>query len=83
MERHPTALVRQEVEKLSYVSRTWFEWTLENGDWFKELVIEVKFDTDPNSVDQINMDELRVTFGQAIEQGTLNVHHVRVVPQHL
>jgi hypothetical protein len=42
------AIVRQHVERIPEVSRTWIEWS-EHG--LKTLVVEVTFDTDPNSID--------------------------------
>jgi hypothetical protein len=41
--------VRQEVEKLSGVSRTWYEHTWEKDGWAAILVVEVDFSTDPNA----------------------------------
>ena len=43
------ASVRQHIEKIAGVSRTWFEWSLENSTWSKTLVVEVEFATDPNT----------------------------------
>ena len=43
------AIVREALSKLPNVSRTWFEWSWEDAMWVKTLVIEVEFDTDPNS----------------------------------
>jgi hypothetical protein len=43
------AAVRQHLEKIDGVSRTWFEWTLNGSEQLKTLVVEVDFDTDPNS----------------------------------
>ncbi len=51
------AIVRQDVERISEVSRTWIEWG-EQG--LKTLVVEVTFDTDPNSIDfnQAALDQI-------------------------
>ena len=43
------AIVREHVERIDGVTRTWFEWSHEGGAWVKTLVVEVGFDTDPNS----------------------------------
>jgi hypothetical protein len=47
--RTDVAIVRQYVEKISGVERTRFEWNLEDEELVKTLVVEVNFDTDPNS----------------------------------
>jgi hypothetical protein len=44
----PQAVVRQHIQKIAGVTRTWFEWTWEDSTWVKTLVVEVEFDTDPN-----------------------------------
>jgi hypothetical protein len=41
--------IREEVEKITGVTRTWLEWQLEDGQSTKTLVVEVGFDTDPSS----------------------------------
>ena len=43
------AAVREAVERIPGVTRTWFEWVLEGGELLKRLVVEVSFDTDPAS----------------------------------
>jgi len=43
------AVVRQNLAKIPQVTRSWFEWDIENGKQLKLLVIEVDFDTDPNN----------------------------------
>ena len=44
-------IVRQEIEKISGVIRTWFEWELMNDGQACCLVIEVDRSTDPNAPD--------------------------------
>jgi hypothetical protein len=39
----PQAIVRQHIEKIAGVNRTWFEWTREDSAWLKTLVVEVEF----------------------------------------
>jgi hypothetical protein len=72
------AIVRQHVEKIAGVSRAWFEWRFENSIWTKTLVVEVEFDTDPNS------PEFRQDVLDAIESTalgvTMTVSHLKVVP---
>ncbi len=43
------AVVRERVEKIAGVSRTWFEWNSAAHPDDKKLVVEVDFDTDPNA----------------------------------
>jgi hypothetical protein len=60
----PKAIVRQEVEKLSGVSRTWYEYTWENDAWLPILVVEVDFNTDPNAYNDFRppvLDEISHT----------------------
>jgi hypothetical protein len=42
------ALVRELVERIDGVSRTWFELEIEGSSRKKTLVVEVNFDLDPN-----------------------------------
>ena len=45
------AHVRQKLEELPGVTRTWIEWEAGQDGLTKTLVVEVAFDTDPNSSD--------------------------------
>ena len=45
------AIIRRQISRIPGVSRTWFEWTSEVEGLAKTLVVEVDFDTDPNSID--------------------------------
>jgi hypothetical protein len=56
------AIVRKHLEKIAGVSRTWFEWSFEAGRRLNTLVVEVTFDTDPNS------SEFRGSVLSAIEE---------------
>jgi hypothetical protein len=49
MGEQEVAVVRRALARVPGVSRTWFEWTLEGDKQTKTLVVEVSFDTDPNS----------------------------------
>jgi hypothetical protein len=72
------AVVRQDVERIPEVSRTWIEWG-EQG--VKTLVVEVTFDTDPNSVDfnQAALDQIeRAAIGATT---TMVISHLRIVPK--
>lgn len=82
LERGNVAGVRQELSKISYVSRTWLEWTLEETNWLKTLVIEVNFDTDPNSSKFLGMEEIERVVRDTLEnKTTMTVHYIRVVPR--
>jgi hypothetical protein len=43
------AIVRERVEKIDGVSRTWFEWLSRYSTMAKTLVVEIGYDTDPNN----------------------------------
>ena len=47
--RTDIAIVRQHVARIDGVARTWLEWDWEGDGLVKTLVVEVGFDTDPNS----------------------------------
>jgi hypothetical protein len=77
----PQAIVRQQIEKIAGVTRTWFEWAWEDSAWVKTLVVEVEFDTDPNEY------EFRRSVLDAIEETargvetTMIMSRLRVVPR--
>ena len=78
------AVVRQAVGKVAGVSKTWFEWTMEKDDDFlKTLVVEVSFDTDPNSpgYDRSAIEEIgRVAKDVLANQSTMVVSYLRIIP---
>ncbi|MEK4032649.1 hypothetical protein WOC76_03030 [Methylocystis sp. IM3] len=43
------AIVRERIENIAGVNRTWFEWNGAAHPDDKKLVVEVDFDTDPNA----------------------------------
>ena len=47
---HDKAIVRKQVERIDGVTKAWFEWIYDEGELLKVLVVEVSFDTDPNSL---------------------------------
>jgi hypothetical protein len=78
------AIVRQHIEKIDGVSRTWFEWTFDGeGSQIKTLVVEVTFDTDPNSSEfrqnLINAIE-ETSKGVLTEETTMTVSFLKIVP---
>ncbi len=78
------AIVREALSKLPDVSRTWFEWSWEDAMWVKTLVIEVGFDTDPNSsaFNQSTLDAIESTvIGVLTEDTTLIVSYLKIVPK--
>ena len=75
------AKVRQELEKLPYVTRTWFEWTQEGKTMLKTLVVEVNFDTDPNSEAHSANDLEEIPRVVLKAQTTMVVSHLRIVPK--
>jgi len=81
--RRDVAIVRQHVSKIDGVSRTWFEWSLEGESWLTTLVVEVSFDTDPNSSEfrQNVLDAIGDTVNGVLEnETTMVVSHLKVIP---
>ena len=79
-----TAVVREELSKLPQVSRTWFEWDIEHDRQTRTLVVEVLFETDPNSP-QFNQsafeDIMHVVQHALTSQATMAVNRLKVVPK--
>jgi hypothetical protein len=78
------AVVRQHIEKIDGVSRTWFEWTLEEEIMEKTLVVEVEFDTDPNNAEfKMNfIDAIKDTaVGVLDDETTMIVSRLKIVPK--
>ena len=78
------AIVRRELSEHPQVSRTWFEWTHEEGGWLRTLVIEVTFDTDPNSpaFNAVALDEIEAIVRDVLaNKTTMAVSYLRVVPK--
>jgi hypothetical protein len=77
------ATVRIEVERLDGVTNAWFEWIHEKGELSKVLVVEVNFDTDPNSLHfrQSVIDAI-VNIAEAAGErdATTGVSRLRIVP---
>jgi hypothetical protein len=77
------AVVRQNLAKIPQVTRSWFEWDIENGKQLKLLVIEVDFDTDPNNYSGFKRNVLaeieRVVRGEGTT--TMVIDKVRIVPR--
>lgn len=80
---HEKAIVRKHIERIDGVSRTWFEWADDGDALVKVLVVEVDFDTDPNSNDfrREVLDAIWDTGKSVLEnETTMIVSHVRIVP---
>jgi hypothetical protein len=78
------AIVRQHVEKIEGVSRTWIEWSYEEGHMVKTLVVEITADTDPNCPDFEKglIDAIEETARDVLERETpMIVSHLRIVPR--
>jgi hypothetical protein len=78
------AIVRERVEKIDGVSRTWFEWTSRDSTMAKTLVVEVEFDTDPNNsrFRQSVIDEIYETVDAVLKnETTMIVSHLKIVPK--
>jgi hypothetical protein len=82
--RGDIAIVRQHIEKIEGVSRTWFEWTVEDDTLLKTLVVEVDFDTDPNSPQcRANvLHAIKDTCASVLQnETTMMVSYLRIVPK--
>jgi hypothetical protein len=79
------AIVRQHVERIAGVSRTWFEWNLEEATLLKTLVVEVEFDTDPNNNPQCRLnvlDAIKDTARGVLENDTTMImSDLKIVPR--
>jgi len=78
------AIVRDSLSKLPNVSRTWFEWSWEDAMWVKTLVIEVEFDTNPDSpkFSQFTLDAIEQTvIGVLNDDTTMTVSYMHIVPK--
>jgi hypothetical protein len=78
------AVIRSHIERIDGVTRTWFEWADDADDLTKTLVVEVEFDTDPNSTGyrQNVIDAIWDTVKGVLEDTTMVVSHLRIVPKH-
>ena len=77
------AAVREAVERIPGVTRTWFEWVLEGGELLKRLVVEVSFDTDPASPTcrRNALEAIRDSvIGFLENETTMIVSHMKVIP---
>ena len=78
------SILRQHVEKIDGVSRTWFEWILEDSMLAKILVVEADFDTDPVNprFRQEVLDAIENTLMDISKNETASiVGHLRIVPK--
>jgi len=76
--------LRQHIEKIDGVFRTWFEWILEDSMLAKILVVEVDFDTDPGNprFRQEVLDAIENTLMDISKNETTSiVGHLRIVPK--
>jgi hypothetical protein len=72
------------MEQIDGVSRTWFEWVLEDSMMAKILVVEVGFDTDPSDprFRQSVLDAIENTIMELTKSETTTiVGHLRIVPK--
>jgi hypothetical protein len=75
------AHVRQKLEALPSVTRTWIEWEAGEDGLTKTLVVEVAFDTDPNTsdCDTGTLDDIAQTAKAA--QTTMIISRLKIVPR--
>jgi hypothetical protein len=78
------ASLRQELSELADVTRTWFEWSYEDGHWVKMLVVEVAFDTDPSapSFKRSTLCDVETVAADILARSTtMGIRHLRIVPK--
>jgi len=79
------AVIRQKLSKVSGVARTWFEWqwSREDNALAQTLIVEVSFDTDPNSPhhDSSALQAINRAAQEASEKTAMTVTHLRIVPK--
>ena len=78
------AIVRRRLSQIEGVTRTWFEWGWENSMLTKTLVVEVEFDTDPDSPRhrRHTLEEIAETAATVLEkETTMVVSHLKMVPK--
>jgi hypothetical protein len=79
------AVIRQKVSKVSGVSRTWleWEWSREDNALAKTLIVEVSFDTDPNSSnhDPSALRAINRVAQEASQMTNMVITHLRIVPK--
>jgi hypothetical protein len=78
------AIVRRRLSQIEGVTRTWFEWGWENSMLTKTLVVEVNFDTDPNSPQhkRYTLEEIAETAIKVLtKETTMKVSHLKIVPK--
>jgi hypothetical protein len=74
---------RLAVESIPEVTGTWYEWAL-GGEILKMLVVEVSFDTDPNSPEcrRNVLEAMRGTvIGFLEKETTMIVSHLKIIPK--
>jgi hypothetical protein len=78
------AMIRELVERVDGVRRTWFELEIEGGSRTKTLVVEVNLDLDANSTQHLRSacDEIEKTFSTILrEENSDMVSKLRIVNQ--
>jgi S-ribosylhomocysteine lyase LuxS involved in autoinducer biosynthesis len=78
------SVVRHHIERIPGVSRTWIEWTSEGDDYNKVLVVEVEFDTDPNSTafSESTIEAIDHTIADVLKnEPTMVINGLRIVPK--
>ncbi|MDQ0391435.1 hypothetical protein [Labrys monachus] len=76
------ARLRRDLERIEGVCGTWFEWTLENSEMIRTLVVEVDFDTDPDSeaFGRDGLHEIESAALNVIMDASIPTTHLKVVP---
>jgi len=78
-------VIGEKLSKISSVSRTWFEWEWSHEDnaLVKTLIIEVSFDTDPNSAnhDRSALQEIERAAQDMSQKTSMVIPNFRIVPK--
>jgi hypothetical protein len=77
------AHIRENIEHLDGVARTYLEWTIQGAHLIRTLTVEVNFDTDPAS-GQCRMDVLEqiraIVIGGQDDEPAMAIANVRIAP---
>ena len=74
---------RETLAKIEGISKTWFEWVLEGSEMVRTLVVEVEFDTNPDSegFNEGAIGEIGSAALNELTVGNIPTTRLRVVPK--
>ena len=81
--RNEMDALREILANIEGISKNWFEWSLDGSEMVRTLVVQVDFDTDPESKD-FNADAISKIGSAALNVlsvGNIATTNIRVVPK--